>query len=615
VPEHRACNEAGEHDHNSQGALASVARIEGEAMDTIKHSLIESIGVYLPAKIMTTDDVLQGCTNPISFPLERFTGIKTRRVAAEGEFSIDLAKRAVERCLERSKYTPDQMDILICCNISRCDGPNTQFSFEPSTAMRLKESFGFDRALVFDISNACSGFFTAMSIIDALIKVGTIERGMAVSGEYITCVTKTAQKEIQGFMDPRLPCLNLGDSGAAVILEGTRDISVGFHAIDLITLGKYSSYCVSQQTDQEHGGPIMLTDPIRLSVVAIKESIKHIQSLLQRAQVSPESIPHIIMHQTALTTIENAMREANKTFGREICHRGNVLIDLEERGSTSTNSHPITVMDNILNTRIQSGETVLFSTTGSGITVGSALYTFDDLPTRIRLSSLPIKQNQKRRGSENTWSAASTIPRIGIEAVGIERGEAEKDTVGLALSAIKDCFARSLYQWADIDAIIYSGLYRTNHLSEPAVAAIIAGELDALQEEQRKRSVFAFDLLNGALGVLDACCVGSGYIRSGKYQRIMLSASEVENNRELAPDHLRGIEETGSALILHEGKTGFGRFFFRAFPEYIGAFTAFTTMKSGKAIMRFQALADLERIYMYCILTTVREILQMEGLS
>ena len=191
-------------------------------MDIKQNTIIESIGTYLPPKIFSTVEVMQGCKNKIQFPLENITGIKTRRVAGESEFSIDLAKKAVADCLANSKYNPSDIDLLVCCNISRWDGPG-MICFEPSTSIKLKKYFGFTGALVFDIANACAGMFTGIHVINSFISSGTIRRGMVVSGEYITHLTKTAQKEIDGFMDHRLACLTLGDAAAALIIEKAKD--------------------------------------------------------------------------------------------------------------------------------------------------------------------------------------------------------------------------------------------------------------------------------------------------------------------------------------------------------------------------------------------------------
>src|SRR5437016_9603722 len=76
------------------------------------NTIIESLGVYLPPKVVSTEDVLRGCKHKILFPLERLTGIQSRRMAGETEFSIDLARKAIEDCLVNSKYNPEHVDLL-----------------------------------------------------------------------------------------------------------------------------------------------------------------------------------------------------------------------------------------------------------------------------------------------------------------------------------------------------------------------------------------------------------------------------------------------------------------------------------------------------------------------
>src|SRR6266480_1782255 len=170
-------------------------------------TVIESLGVYLPPNAVTTREVMRGCRPLVSLlPLEALTGIRSRRMAGDLEFAIDLAKRAVADCLTRSRYGPEDIDLLLCANISRCDGPDFRFTFEPSTSLLLKGHFGFRHALAFDVSNACAGVFTALYLADALTALGVVERAMVVSGEYVTHLTRAAQPSIGSASDPRLPC-------------------------------------------------------------------------------------------------------------------------------------------------------------------------------------------------------------------------------------------------------------------------------------------------------------------------------------------------------------------------------------------------------------------------
>ena len=127
-------------------APAPPAAVRAASQQT-RNTVIESIGTYLPAEVVSTDSVLAGCANDIGIPLERLTGIRNRRMAGQGEFSIDLARQAVADCLARSSYGPEEIDLVISCNISRCDGPGHTFVFEPSTAARLRDQCGLDKRI------------------------------------------------------------------------------------------------------------------------------------------------------------------------------------------------------------------------------------------------------------------------------------------------------------------------------------------------------------------------------------------------------------------------------------------------------------------------------------
>ena len=589
-----------------------------------KNTIIESLGVYLPPRAVSTQDILADCAKPIKFPLEQFTGIYSRRMAGETEFSIDLARKAVDRCLANSKYLPKDIDLLICANISRNDGPQYQISFEPGTSAKLKQYFGFTNALVFDISNACTGMFTGILIIDAFLKAGLIRRGMVVSGEYITHLTTTAQQELEGYMDQRLACLTVGDAGAAIILEQATNNAVGFHELDLYTLGRYCYDCIAKASDQEHGGAIMFTDAVRVAAVNITQAISHAAYTLDRAGWQPEILQHIIMHQTSEMSIRDAAREINTYFGREVCNQQNVIVNLRDRGNTATTTHMVALMDRILSGEIKSGEHVIFGITGSGATIGTGLYTFDDLPDRLRRAARGQPPAKVSTGvvEQPVVSFSSRQPRVRVESVGTisAGGHVKKETLALSKAAAEACISRSSYSREDIDLLIYAGVYRDEFLSEPALAAIIAGELkinDTIETQQDKKT-FAFDLFNGAVGFLNACQVSTEMIHMQKIKRALVVTSEIENNKLSYPDELLGIAETGSAVMLAEsadGTTGFGNFVFKYGGEYLEALITYTRQEHGKMWIHRDQSAAIEDYYLRCIDEAVAELLKSEQLE
>jgi amino acid adenylation domain-containing protein len=576
--------------------------------------VIESLGVYLPPRVVSTEEVVAGCTRPLNFPLERMTGIRTRRMAGDTEFSLDLAVKAIDACLARSAYHPDAIDLLICSNISRYDGPN-RFAFEPSTAARLQQRCGFQRALAFDVANACAGTFTALKIVQTMLRLGLIRRAMVVSGEYITHLTRTAQMEIESFLDSRIACLTLGDSGLAMILESAPGDRVGFHDLELYTLGKYHSLCVARASDRPHLGAIMCTDPVTSAAVTIKQAVGHALEVLRRRGWTPEHVQSLILHQTSQTTIDGAMHEVNRAVGRTVCTTDNTIRNLAERGNTATTTHFVALHDRLIQRSVAPGNRIFFGISGSGQTVGSALYTMDDLP--LRWQQAPVKKDVAIPDRRTL-----RLPRrICLESIGLtgEVPAARRDSLNLLRTAGTACLERSRYAADDIELVVHAGVYRSEYLMEPALAAIAAGELDMNADDARPgpRRTLAFDLANGGVGPLNACLVAGQMIAAGDIHTAMVLASEVENNARAWPENLLGIEETASAFLLEasSGNEGFSAFRFHSFGQYLEALSVHTVARGPALALAVQKSPDLDRLYVECLAKAVNEFLSEEGIT
>ncbi|MEO8494264.1 MAG: amino acid adenylation domain-containing protein [Planctomycetota bacterium] len=584
--------------------------------------IIESLGIYLPPKEVTSKEILAGCKKPMWFPLERMTGIKTRRMAGDDEFSIDLARKAVEECLANSRYDVDDIELVVCCNIARIDRP-LMASLEPNTSMQLKRHFGFKNAIVFDIANACTGMFTGISIVEAFITSGQIRRGLVVSGDFITGITRTAQLEISEFFDPRLACLTVGDAGAAILLEEAPSNDVGFHELDLYSLTKYSRMCIGKLTDQPHGGAIMhVPNPMEHTAVAIKHSVMNAQYVFARSPWKPEQMQQLIMHQTSAVSLRDGKRAINKAFKKKICTDENTINNLAHRGNTATTSHFVAVWDHVLNGRIRSGDNVVFGITGSGQTIGTGIYTFDDLPDRLRKAKQTGVRPAKAPGELADRHALAALPRVKVQCVAAAPLEQvfERDTTKMCVQAAEDCLALSPYDRSDIELLLFAGISRTDYICEPAIATFIGGDLkmnDVIESEHDKKT-FVFDVYNGALSFLYACQIASRMIQSGRCNNAMIVAAEIEMNAANFPDKLHHLKETASAMILERSAaqgSGFGDFLFKYFPQYHESRTVYGWIEQGKPYTHLAESPELHDHYLKCISLAVDELLERSGLE
>jgi 3-oxoacyl-[acyl-carrier-protein] synthase-3 len=142
-------------------------------------------------------------------------------------------------------------------------------------------------------------------------------------------------------------------------------------------------------------------------------------------------------------------------------------------------------------------------------------------------------------------------------ACGAEPGEG---FVALAARAAAAALARARREASDLDLILCAGIYRDGHVGEPAMAPLVQARLgaglDPPSRGERGRSVLSFDVANGGCGVLDAARLADGLLRSGRAERALVVAADVDP----APGASRGLDfdPAGGALLLRAGANGEG---------------------------------------------------------
>jgi 3-oxoacyl-[acyl-carrier-protein] synthase-3 len=103
------------------------------------------------------------------------TGIRERRIAAEGEHTSHLAAKAGEKALEQAGIAAADVELIIVATIT----PDT---LTPATACYVQQHLGCLKAVAFDVSAACSGFLYALEIARHMVGGGAIKNGGETSG-------------------------------------------------------------------------------------------------------------------------------------------------------------------------------------------------------------------------------------------------------------------------------------------------------------------------------------------------------------------------------------------------------------------------------------------------
>src|SRR5260221_2252087 len=95
---------------------------------------VTGVGACLPERVLTNAELEKKLGKADGWILTR-TGIRERRLAADNEFTSDLAKRAAEHALRRANLRGDQIDLIIVATST----PDMMF---PATACLVQAKLG-----------------------------------------------------------------------------------------------------------------------------------------------------------------------------------------------------------------------------------------------------------------------------------------------------------------------------------------------------------------------------------------------------------------------------------------------------------------------------------------
>lgn len=343
----------------------------------MNRSRLESLGMYVPEKVLTTKELINQMYKEPAFDLEELTGIRKRHHVDKHETTLSVALNSMNDCLSHSKYSAEDLDIIINCSISRFDSEG-RIVYEPSIVLQLKREIGATNANFFTIGNACAGMGTAIHLLDKMIKAGIVKNGMVVSGEFITPISDTALKEIKKVIDPQFASLTVGDAAVSVILEETaEDTDEGIEYSHFITFAEFSDFCFGLPS-YESGQAAMYTDAIGIH----REAIEHLSPFIhdafkrkgvhQKADEWDYSCKWLIPHQTSSKAIASGKKRIADYFGIDWNYWDPTVLSryLKEFGNTASTSHFLSLGNGFKDGVIKKGEKAILLFQASGIVLG-----------------------------------------------------------------------------------------------------------------------------------------------------------------------------------------------------------------------------------------------------
>lgn len=321
-------------------------------------SIICGTGYHVPPKIIPNSYFETYLDTNDQWIRDR-TGIVERRYAEPGVTASELAEPACRMALEKAGISADEIDGVICATVT----PDLVF---PSTACILSDKLGIRGALAFDVNAVCSGFLYALSVADGLIKAGVAKTMLVVGSEIYS--------KILDFND-RGTCILFGDGAAGVVLRGEENTNRGLISSSLGADGHYASILKvdsnvsansAPEKEPKSACPYVFMNGKEVFKLAVRKLSEINRSIVEDNNMSLSEINWFVTHQANKRILSSVASDLGVS-------EDHFPMNIEKYGNTSAASVPLLLAEMDEQGKLKSGDLVVLSAFGGGVTWGSAL--------------------------------------------------------------------------------------------------------------------------------------------------------------------------------------------------------------------------------------------------
>ena len=314
---------------------------------------ITGTGSYLPKKVLTNKDLEKFLDTTEEWIFSR-SGIRQRHIAAEGEFTSDLAEVASREALKSAGRQASDVDLIVVAT-------TTADQVFPSTACLLQNRLDIHGCPAFDVQAVCAGFLYAMDVAYRYVVTGASRCALVVGAETFSRILN---------WEDRSTCVLFGDGAGAMLLEAADSpgiLSSHIHADgafkDLLCVPVGVSTAYQELLDGRAYTEMQGKEVFRWAVSTLGDAVIEI---LESNGIHQSEIDWLVPHQANIRIINAIAKRLELSMDQ-------VVVTIDQHGNTSAASVPLAFDVAIKDGRIKSGDKIIFEAFGGGFTWGSML--------------------------------------------------------------------------------------------------------------------------------------------------------------------------------------------------------------------------------------------------
>jgi 3-oxoacyl-[acyl-carrier-protein] synthase III len=318
------------------------------------------LGTAVPAREVANAEVTRHLDTTDGWVRER-TGIASRRWADPDVSTGDLAVEAGGRALKAAGHPP--VDTVLVAT-------TTPDHVIPSTAPTVAARLGLGHTAALDLNAACSGFVYGLAVAAGLIASGSAEGVLLIGADTMTRVVDP---------DDRDTAVLFGDGAGAVVLGpctpgetgalGPFDLGSDGDAAGILQVDAGGSRRPTAAATVAAGDHHLRMDGREVYRRAVLGMTRSCEQVLARAGVTCAEVDHLVGHQANARILDAVASRLGIAADR-------CVVNIDRYGNTSAASIPLALAD----AGARTGDLLLLTAFGAGLTWGSTLLTWPDLP-------------------------------------------------------------------------------------------------------------------------------------------------------------------------------------------------------------------------------------------
>jgi 3-oxoacyl-[acyl-carrier-protein] synthase-3 len=333
-------------------------------------SRIAALDYFLPVAELTNEQLAVDHPDWKIAKISAKTGIRTRRIAGDDEYTSDLAVGAARKLFADHGIDPADVDYLILCTQS----PDY---FLPTTACIVQAEIGMRLDVgAIDITLGCSGFVYALGLAKGLIESGQVRNVLVITAETHSKFANPDDKSTR-------PIFGDGAAATLVVADPTHD---GLSGVTFGTDGsggpglvvpngglreadEFSPNSSIEARNLRSNGYDMYMDGLEIFNFTIRVVPGCVDNVLRGAGLTMADVDLFVFHQANGYLIEHLRKKLEIPAEK-------FVVSLEDYGNTGSSTIPIAMTDALNAGRVKKGSKIMLVGFGVGLSWGGVLVTW-----------------------------------------------------------------------------------------------------------------------------------------------------------------------------------------------------------------------------------------------